>query len=80
MRCDDGDGDDAARTSDGVLFCSTRGSVDGSCKMLVKKKDALEVESCAMMKVGCHRRRDNLRQLLCSSAKMVDQQVLAVHA
>ena len=51
MRCDDGDEDDAARISNGVLFCSTRGSVDG------KKKDALEVESCAMMKVGCQRRR-----------------------
>lgn len=37
MRCDDGDEDDAARISNGVLFCSTRGSVDGRCKILVKK-------------------------------------------
>jgi hypothetical protein len=38
MRCDDGDEDDAARISNGVLFCSTRGSVDGRCKIVVKKK------------------------------------------
>lgn len=30
--------------------------------MLVKKKDALKVESCAMMKVGCHRRRVDERR------------------